>query len=187
MKGKSLFINKNLELRLPEKEFAHTLFQLVEIQREYLGKWLPWVEKTQYEKDSLAFLKSSILFNNGGQKLTTFIFYDKKLVGSVAFVKIDKGNRSAEIGYWLDQNMQGKGIMTQSCERLIKYGFEKMDLNRIEINVAPENSKSLVIPQKLGFHHEGTIRESLFFNNKFYHGEKFSLLSKEWMEKNIAN
>ncbi len=183
MNGKSLFINKNLELRLPETEFAPTLFQIVENQREYLGKWLPWVEKTTSEKDSLEFLKSSILFNNGGQKLTTFIFHEKKLVGSVAFVKIDKVNRSSEIGYWLNENMQGKGIMIQSCERLIKYGFEKMNLHRIEINVAPENTKSLSIPKKLGFHHEGTIRESLFFNRKFYDGEKFSLLKREWIKK----
>lgn len=182
MNGKSLFIKKNLELRLPETEFAQTLFQMVENQREYLGKWLPWVEKTTCEKDSLDFLKSSISFNNGGQKLTTFIFHDKKLVGSVAFVKIDKVNRASEIGYWLSENMQGKGIMTQSCERLIKYGFEKMNLHRIEINVAPENSKSLAIPRKLGFHHEGTIRESLFLNQRFYDGEKFSLLKREWIK-----
>lgn len=182
MNGKSLFINKNLELRLPEKEFAKTLFQIVENQREYLGKWLSWVEKNQAKKDSFEFLKTSILFNNGGQKLTTFIFHENKLVGSVAFVKINKGNRAAEIGYWLSQNKQGKGIMTQACKRLIKYGFEKMNLHRIEINVATENSKSLAVPQKLGFHHEGTIRESLFFNNKFYDGEKYSLLKREWME-----
>lgn len=183
MNRKSLFINKDLELRLPETDFAPSLFQIVKNQREYLGKWLPWVEKNKVEKDSLEFLKSSILFNNGGQKLTTFIFYKKKLVGSVAFVKIDKVSRAAEIGYWLNQNMQGKGIMTQACERLIQYGFQKMNLHRIEINVAPENSKSLAIPLKLGFHHEGTIRESLFFNKKFYDGEKYSLLKREWNEK----
>jgi len=183
MKGKSLFITEDLELRLPEKEFAASLFQIVDTQREYLGKWLPWVKKTKAEKDSLDFLKSSILFNNGGQKLTIFIFYKKNLVGSVAFVKIDKGNRAAEIGYWLSENTQGKGIMTKSCERLIQYGFEKMNLNRIEINVAPENLKSNAIPQKLGFHHEGTIRESLFFNEKYYDGEKYSLLKREWLKK----
>jgi ribosomal-protein-serine acetyltransferase len=171
MNGKSLFVNKNLELRLPETEFAKTLFQIVENQREYL------------EKDNLKFLKSSILFNNGGQKLTTFIFHKKQLIGSVAFVKIDKANRAAEIGYWLSEGMQGKGIMTQSCERLIKYGFKKMNLQRIEINIASENLKSLAIPQRLGFHHEGTIRESLFFNHKFYDGEKYSLLKREWLEK----
>ncbi len=182
MNGKSLFINDQLELRLPEKEFAKTLFQIIENQREYLGKWLPWVEKNREEKNSLDFLRSSILFNNGGQKLTTFIFYEKKLVGSVAFVKIDKGNRSAEIGYWLSENMQGKGIMSQSCERLIQYGFENMNLNRIEINAAAENSKSLAIAKKLGFHYEGTIRESLFFNGNFYNGEKYSLLKREWIE-----
>ncbi|MDC3210564.1 GNAT family N-acetyltransferase [Saprospiraceae bacterium] len=184
MTKKSLFINKNLELRLPEKEFAKTLFQIIEDQREYLGKWLPWVEKNKIEKDSLEFLKSSILFNNGGQKLTTFIFFNQELVGSIAFVKIDKRNKVAEIGYWLSKNQQGNGIVSLACQRLIKYGFEKMNLNRIEINIASENSKSLVIPNKLGFIHEGTTRESLYFNDKFYDEEKYSLLQKEWFKNN---
>lgn len=183
MNGKSLFISNDLELHLPETDFAQALFQIVDNQREYLGKWLPWVEKTKDEKDSLEFLKSSILFNIGGQKLTTFIFYKKSLTGSIAFVNINKRNRAAEIGYWLSENMQGKGIMTQSCERLIRYGFEKMNLHRMEINIATENLKSLAIPRKLNFHYEGTIRESLFFNNKFYDGEKYSLLKREWLEK----
>lgn len=182
MKGKSLFIHKDLELRLPEPEFAPTLFKIVDAQRVYLGKWLPWVQKNKTEEDSLAFLKSSILFNNGGQKLTTFIFFQKELVGSVSFVKINQGNQAAEIGYWLSKEMQGKGIMTLACQRLIKYGFEKMNLNRIEINIAPQNLKSLAIPKKLNFHYEGTIRESLFFNNTFYDGEKFSLLKREWVK-----
>ena len=59
-----------------------------------------------------------------------------------------------------------------------------MNLNRIEINIASENSKSLVIPNKLGFIHEGTTRESLYFNDKFYDEEKYSLLQKEWFKNN---
>ena len=181
MKRKTLIINDTLELRLPEKEFGTDIYKIVDSQRKYLEKWLPWVEHTNRIEDTLHFIESARRFNKGGQQLISFIFYKKKLVGSVSFVKISKENQSAEIGYWLSEKMQGKGIMTQSVKRLVKYGFEKMNLNRIEINVASANSKSCNIPKKLAFIHEGTLREYMLLKGKFHDIEKFSMLRKEWI------
>lgn len=180
MDRKALLISDKLELRLPDVNFAEDLFQIVDRQRAYLGEWLPWVQETKSVVDSFAFLKTSRLFNKGGQKLVTFIFYEERMVGSVALVKISKENKSAELGYWLSQEMQGQGIVTQSCLRLLEYVFKKMDLNRIEINVISSNQKSLLIPKKLGFQSEGILREGIFLKEKFHDLERFSLLKKEW-------
>ncbi len=183
MKGKTLFINKKLELKLPELEYAESIFEILEDQRKYMEKWLAWVNKTRTIQDCQKHLKTYKLFNKGGQKLTTFIFYEKKLVGSVALVKIFKENQSAEIGYWLSQHLQGKGIVTQSCEKIIQYAFEKMNINRLEINAASLNPKSINIPKKLNFSHEGTLRDGLYIHEKFYDLEKYSLLKREWIER----
>jgi len=187
MDTKSLVINTKLELRLPDAKYAKALFQIVDQQRDYLGEWLPWVQQTKSVVDSFAFLKTSKAFNNGGQKLVTFIFHENELIGSVALVKISKENKSAELGYWLSESFQGKGIATLCCQKLLKYVFEKMDINRVEINVASTNKKSLEIPKKLGFQHEGTLREQFYFNEKFHDMEKFSLLKREFkLEKKIV-
>ena len=179
MKSKSLFINENLELRLPDENFAEELFTIVDTQRNYLGQWLPWVEYTKTIENSIEFLKNSILFNQGGQRLTTFIFCKQKLVGSVILVKISKKNKSSELGYWVSQDVEGQGLATQSCKRLIKYVFSQMDIHRIEINAITENKKSIAVAKKLGFSYEGNIRDGFFFKEKFYDLERFSLLKTD--------
>ena len=46
------------------------------------------------------------------------------------------------LGYYLDKEFEGHGIMTQAVEALIKYCFEELDLNRIEISAAVNNEKA---------------------------------------------
>jgi len=186
MKGKTLFIHQKLELRLPEVGFAESIFDTLQHQRKYLENWLPWAQQTKSIEDCQRQIKNYKLFNKGGQKLMTFIFYNQNLVGSVGLVKIFKENHSAEIGYWLNSNFQGRGIITQSCQRLTQYAFEKMKINRLEINPASTNLKSINIPKKLNFSFEGTIRDGLFINDKFHNLEKYSLLRRDWKKKIIS-
>jgi len=183
MKGKTLFIHEKLELRLPEMEFADSVFELLKYQRNYLEEWLPWASQTKDINDCQKQIKSHKLFNIGGQKLITFIFYNQILVGSIGLVKIIKDNQSAEIGYWLSQDFQGKGIIVQSCQRIIQHAFEKMQLNRLEINVASSNLKSVRIPEKLNFSLEGTLRDGLYIHDKFHNLKKYSLLKREWKKE----
>jgi len=176
----SLKVDDQIALYLPKPEWAEPIFELIDSQRTYLREWLPWVDPTKSPNDTRIFLRDSMRFNRGGQRLTTFVFYEQELAGSLGFVHFNKGCKSGEIGYWLRQELQGKGIMTKSCKRLIDYVFRTKDLNRIEIKVASPNHKSQAIPRRLGFTHEATLREGLFLYDQYYDLELFSLLRKEW-------
>ena len=190
MSRKILSIDENLELRLPEEDFAEGLFHTINAQREYLQQWLPWVATTNEVSDSRNFLKMARLYNSGGQKLITFIFSksdeepafleSKRLVGSVGLVRIDKINKSAELGFWLSYAFQGRGIVTNSILRLLTYVFDQMDVHRIEVNVAEKNKKSIAVIERLGFKKEGIGRDALFFENKFHSLVRYSLLKNEW-------
>ncbi|MGB3638456.1 MAG: GNAT family N-acetyltransferase [Rivularia sp. (in: cyanobacteria)] len=70
-----------------------------------------------------------------------------------------KNHFCAEIGYELSQAYWRKGIMTEALTALIKFGFEKMELNRIQATVMLENTASMKLLQKLGFVEEGILRE----------------------------
>ena len=50
--------------------------------------------------------------------------------------------RKTSLGYYLDKQFEGRGIMTQAVEALIKYCFDEIDLNRIEISAAANNEKA---------------------------------------------
>lgn len=180
MKSVYLKVDDEIKLYRSELEFAPQVFAQVDKNRTYLKKWLSWVDKMECVENSRTFLKEGRSLTVGGQQLITWIFYQGELCGNMSFVRIDPKSQSAEIGYWLSEDKTGKGIATRACKRLIRYGFEKLNFNRIVIQVEKENIPSQKIPQRLGFTQEGIARQALYRNESFHDLFVFSLLKEEW-------
>ena len=95
----------------------------------------------------------------GEKKEVSFvIILNNKTVGRIGLHHLNLQNKIAAVGYWLTKEAQGKGIIYQSCRKLIDYGFNELGLNRIEIKCAFENYKSQAIPEKFNFQKEGIMR-----------------------------
>lgn len=80
------------------------------------------------------------------------------LIGSVALSAVMRGNfQSCFMGYKMDKEWTGKGLMTEACRRAVAFAFDEdgANLHRVEINVVPENGSSLRVAEKLGFAKEG--------------------------------
>ena len=183
MQPLSLTVDHQVLLKSPNIEDAEEVYQLIDSQRDHLGEWLAWVHRTTSVRHTLDFIQTSIKFNAGGQKLTFFIKKDNQIIGSLGFVRIDIQNKKAEIGYWLDQNHTGKGIVSKSCRQLIHFGFQTLNLNKLIIKAIQENTASLAIPERLGFSRDGIMREEVWMHDRFYNKVVFSLLKKEWDKK----
>ena len=101
-------------------------------------------------------------------------------IGTCGFHKWDQRNRHAEIGYDLSPAYWHKGYMTEALHPAIQHGFEKMDLNRIEAIVYPENTASLRLLERLGFQEEGLLRQSFRQGDRYYDHLILSLIKDEW-------
>lgn len=113
-----------------------------------------------------------------------FVLTDKKTgkpIGKCGFHTWYTQHRRAEIGYALsDDTAKGQGLMTEALEAVIKYGFEEMDLNRIEAFIGTGNTASLKLVRGLGFVEEGTLRSHYSKNGKMEDSICFSLLQKDY-------
>lgn len=178
----NISVNKNIRLETAKISMAPEIFASIDRDREYLKKWLPFVEMTCLVSDTEIFLKSII--NQKGKKEDEIytIWYKEEFAGLIAFKDTDWVNHKTELGYWLAEKMQGKGIVTASINKLIAFAFQKLKLNRIQIKVAVGNTKSSAIPKRLGFQFEGIERGSEFHKNKYHDLEIYSLLKKDWIE-----
>lgn len=138
-------------------------------------QWLPWVNATKSTSDVQQYFQSCIerLENNNGFDLC--IYYHNKIVGLIGLHKIDHQNKITSIGYWLDNQYHGKGIMTESVAALCNYCFNELQLKRIEIACATENVKSQNIAKRLNFTLEGTLQQRELLNGKFIDHYLFSL------------
>ena len=95
---------------------------------------------------------------------------DPELIGQINLNGITYGAlHGAHIGYWVDKDHSGLGIMTKSVNLLTNFAFQDLALHRIEISLRPENAASKRVAEKCGFEFEGQ-------RNKFLH------LSGQWRD-----
>lgn len=177
-----LKINEKLSLKERQTEDAQELFDLVDKNRERLRVYMPWIDSTLSVKDTEEYILKNIEKHKEVGNVYDFgICYENKWIGNMGYHDVSKSNQKACIGYWLDEDFEGRGIMTECVKALIKYGFKELNLNRVEIGCDVNNSKSRAIPERLGFKLEGTLRQDHKRNGTFRDSFVFGLLKEEWM------
>ncbi|MCC9071561.1 GNAT family N-acetyltransferase [Flavobacterium sp. F-65] len=172
-------IDQNIKLELINENHAQPIFDLVDANRMHLREWLPFVDRMQTVEFAENFVKGTMQRNQDGNEFAFVIIANGKAVGRIGIYKIDGQNKIGEIGYWLAENLQGKGIITQSCKAIIDFGFSNLQLNRIEIKCGTENLKSKTIPEKLNFTHEGVLRQGELLYDKFIDLHLYSLVKND--------
>jgi ribosomal-protein-serine acetyltransferase len=175
-------LRPDLELRLLEERHAAELFAAVHRNRDHLRQWLPWVDSTRSEDDSASFLRAALERFASKGEITAGIWHQEKLCGVIGAHKTDRLNRLVELGYWLDKERQGRGIMTDACRALTGYCLTETDLNRVEIRCGTGNAKSCAIPRRLGFTYEATLREAEYLNGEYHDLQLWSMLRREFAQ-----
>ncbi|MFV0589908.1 MAG: GNAT family N-acetyltransferase [Draconibacterium sp.] len=171
-------ISDKLRLEKVKTSMADVIFQTIDRDREYLKEWLPFVNFTKKMSDTELFIQSISSPENVRDEIFS-IWYNEEFAGLIGFKDTDWTNRKTEIGYWLAQPMQGKGIILACVQKLIAYAFRKLKLNRIQIKVAEYNQKSEAIPKKLNFTFEGIERHGELHGNKYLNLKIYSYLASD--------
>lgn len=175
-------------LRLLEESDAEALVRVIEANRGHLAEWMSWVESTTNDVETrLGFIRSTrrqLADNNGFQAA---IVEGDEIIGVVGFHGVDWQNRSTSIGYWLAADRQGRGIMTEAVEALTLHAFDAWSLNRVEIQVATNNSRSAAIPTRLGFTKEGVRRQAERHGETFNDLAVYALLSGDPAADRLAD
>lgn len=149
-----------LVIRCYKPKDAKLLKKSIDESVEHLLPWMPWAK---YEPESLQTKLERLRKYRGQFDLgIDYIFgiFNKDenlLIGSTGLhTRLSEDAR--EIGYWINAKHLKQGFATETVKALIKVGFEIEELDRIEIRCDPNNILSQGIPKKLGFLHEGTLK-----------------------------
>jgi ribosomal-protein-serine acetyltransferase len=150
-------LSERFHLRLLEEPDAGVLHRLIEANRDHLARWLPWAAG-QTAADTLEFVRRARaqLAANDGFQLA--VVRDEEIVGVVGYHGVDWTNRTTSIGYWLAEDAQGSGTMTQAVGWLTEHALSGWGLGRVEIRAAVRNRRSRAIPERLGFAEEAVLR-----------------------------
>jgi ribosomal-protein-alanine N-acetyltransferase len=115
-----------------------------------------------------------------GRALPFVVEYRGAFVGQLNVSDIVYGSlRATHIGYWIDQGVAGRGIMTAAVARVSDYLFDELKLHRIEIAIRPENEPSNRLVRSLGFVFEGVRPNFLHINHEWCDHNIYRLTSEE--------
>ena len=147
--------------------------------RKYARYWAPqiieevkkWVEPKQERTKSEVFLE-------------IWHTKDEKPIGYAGFINIRWFDKNAflfylvgELEYW------GKGIATEAAKLVIDYGFNELNLHKINATVFQPNKSSIRVLEKNGFIHELTLKNEVYIDGKHIDAEQYSILKSEWQRK----
>lgn len=101
------------------------------------------------------------------------------VVGLLGYHYWNRTHLRAGIGYDLKRALWGRGLMPEALREVIRLGFERMELNRIEAHTNTENTSSVRMLRKLGFWQEGTLHEHFYEDGTFHDVSLFVMLRRD--------
>ena len=138
----------------------------------------PWTEPARAER----FLATcrQLAEEGTGARLAMDRATDGAFLGWCGLTRWNPDFRSASLGYCLTQAAWGHGYATEAARALLQWGFDTLPLNRVQAEADTRNAASARVLEKLGFVHEGTLREDCVVNGDVSDSWVFGLLRREW-------
>jgi ribosomal-protein-serine acetyltransferase len=168
-------------LRPYEKRDLDGLHQATLASLKELILWMPWACEDYPKSNSRYWIKSSLQNWQEGQEYN-FAICDTVtggIIGGAGINEINIMNKCANLGYWVRSDRTGQGIAVASTKMLARWGFEVLKLNRIEIHVAVDNTRSLRVAEKAGAKREGILRNKMLLDGKIHDSVMHSLIPGE--------
>ncbi|MCB9906149.1 MAG: GNAT family N-acetyltransferase [Planctomycetes bacterium] len=154
----------------------YAIFSNPEVAR-YWSK--PPMTEPQQASDLLASIRTQFASGSLFQWGLATLGHDR-IVGTCTLASIDIQNRRAEIGYALNREFWGQGLMLEALQTLLQHAFGAMDLNRVEADIDPRNESSIQLVERLGFQREGYLRQRWIVAGEICDTVLYGLLRADW-------
>lgn len=181
-----------LVIALPQPQQAAQGLDFFARNRSHLLPWQPpepeGLFTAEYWDRQIASIHDS--FNNG--TAVRLWMWEKantdRMIGTIGFTQIFRGPFcSCILGYQLDKQAEGRGLMFEALTAAIRYMFEQQQLHRIAANYRPENHRSGNLLARLGFRIEGFAKNYLFIDNAWRDHVLTSLVNDQFKPAWLRN
>ena len=159
---------------------------LLAANTERLARWEPWAGKPPVLEETRSFLEASGRSWLDGSELPVAIAVRNsgqwQLAGALSLT-ISRYSRSAEIGYWIGAEYEGRGLITRAAAAMLDQAFGPLGLERVSLHTDPGNERSRAVARRLGFVEEGVLRQGTAFASERRDEVVYGLLAHEWQRR----
>lgn len=169
-------LDEGVELRLLELRHAAEYYRLTSANYERLYWWPaePTAESVERRlRDGLSRFAEGTAIDAG-------IWDRGVLVGFVGLFGIDLAFKSAEIGYWIGQGAERRGLITRAARAMLRHAFDELKLHRVELRCAATNARSIAVAERLGFRLEGRLVKADRIRGEWIDFLIYGQLEEEW-------
>jgi ribosomal-protein-serine acetyltransferase len=173
-------VDDETDLRLQREQDAEEYLALIDGDRARLRTFMEWVDEITRIEDELGFLTDRVDEYDRGAGVPFAVWHRGRIVGATGTVTMDRTHDSAEVGYFVVGEAEGKGIMTRAVSAFVEHLFEAEGMNRLSARIMTENHRSIALIERLGFAREGVHREAYKLRDVHRDLVVYSLLRSEW-------
>lgn len=162
---------------------GQALYEAVQESLDHILPWMPWGPAHDRPEASEKLVREwSAQFKLREHLSMSMWSRDgKRFLGGTGVPRLDWEMRSFELGYWIRASEHGKGYVTDAVKLQTAFLFEEAQANRVYIRCSTKNVRSGAIPRRLGFVHEGVVRNSVKdVNGELHDVDMFSMIPSEY-------
>ena len=137
-------------------------------QNEEVTKYLTWKAHTDvmYTREYLQYIGTHYAIGDFFDWAVVLTEEDR-MIGTCGFTRFDYANNIGEVGYVLNPEYWGRGIAVEAVREVMRFGFETLQLHRIEAKFIEGNTASLRVMEKTGMRFEGYHRDSMLIKGTY--------------------
>ena len=183
-----------------EPVIAHGSVYLRAAERDDIPRFVAWLNDYRTSRTLALWAPQSIPMEEawfermvadqgkGGYLFTACLLADDRPIGNVGLFDLDLVNGSAGLGIMIGEpGDRGRGHGTDMLEALVGFGFARLRLERIWLDVYDFNPGARRVYERVGFQHEGVMRHAFFREGRFVDAHMMSILSGEWRARHRPN
>src|SRR5215813_4851945 len=148
-----------------------------------ISKQMAWDAHTE-RSQTLDFLRNEVARREAGKGITWAVFMDGSLCGIFSLIGLVRKHRAltynkAELAYWVGQEYQRQGIMTEAGRRVMQFAFSELKLHKLFVSHFSDNLASEKLIKRLGFRYVGEQLEEFQKNGEWHNHKLYELLESE--------
>ena len=160
-------VTDSLSLRAVDERHVPELHQLVMKNQRWLQQSLSWPAEVTHEEETRRHVQGNVMLHQRGYAKMFLLFLQEEIVGVLSFNQIEPINKTAYIGYWIDESHQGQGLLSQALQALMDYFARSGTVRRFVIKCRMANHKSNQVALRNGFSLEGCLRQAEYLNGLY--------------------
>ena len=160
-------VTESLSLRSVDESHVAELHQLVIKNQRWLQHSLSWPADVSHEDETRRHVQGNVMLHQRGYAKMFLLFLREEIVGVLSFNQIEPINKTAYIGYWIDESHQAQGLLSQALQALMDAFARSGTVRRFVIKCRVANQRSNQVALRNGFTLEGCLKQAEYLNGSY--------------------